>query len=102
MEQVFATIGYGWEDADFYRKWGPHGDPVEMQGTALNPLGPQTRYSPALLALFGLLIQSPDYVDRLKRHYKMFGKEVDREHGGNKSRQVKRAESRRKRRPAAR
>jgi hypothetical protein len=45
--KVFTTIGHGWENADFYRKWGPHSDPVEMQGPALNPIGPQTKYSPA-------------------------------------------------------
>jgi hypothetical protein len=79
--KIFATIAYGWESADFYRAWGPHCDPAEMQGPALNPLGPQSKYSPALLDLFRSLIQSPEYVERLKRHYIMFRETVDREHG---------------------
>jgi hypothetical protein len=95
--RIYATISYGWEDPDFYRKWGPHSDPQEMSGPSLNPLGPQTKYSPALLDLFRLLIQSPDYVERLKRHYRMFRESVDREHGRS-NRPTSRVENRRKRR----
>ena len=79
--KIFATISYGWENAEFYRAWGPHCDPIEMIGPSLNPLGPQTQSSPALLSLFRTLIESPDYVERLKRHYSMFRQTVDQEHG---------------------
>ncbi len=75
--RVLATISYGWEDADFYRDWDPHGDPRQMQGPSLDPLAPQSKHSRALLELFGLLLQSPDYVERLKRHYAMFRESVD-------------------------
>ena len=48
--KVWATISYGWERVDFYRKWGgAHSDPVEMKGPILDPLNPQTRYAPILL-----------------------------------------------------
>jgi hypothetical protein len=96
--KIWATIGYGWEDLDFYRKWGVAGsDPVEIKGPYLDPLSPQTEHSSALLDLFRLLLQSPEYVERFKRHYHMFRESVDKEHGrGNRS-EANRMENRRKR-----
>jgi hypothetical protein len=73
--KVWATISYGWESLDFYRKWGGS-DPVQIKGPYLDPLNPQTNYSSALLDLFRFLIQSPDYVARLQRHYQMFRESV--------------------------
>ncbi len=85
--KIWATIGYGWESLDFYDRWGgAHSDPVEMKGPYLDPLNPQSKYSPALLELFRRVIQSPDYVDRLKRHYRMFRESVDEERGIRKRR----------------
>lgn len=80
--KVWATIGYGWEDLDFYRRWGgTHSDPVEMKGPYLDPLNPQSDYSPALLELFRSLIQSAEYVERFQRHYQMFRESVDGKRG---------------------
>ncbi len=77
--KVWATIGYGWESSDFYRKWSRgRGDPAEMQGPYLDPFNPQTKYSPALLNLFRVLVKSPEYVTRLQQHYRMFRESVDR------------------------
>ena len=77
--KIWATISYGWESLDFYRKWGGQGnDPIEMKGPYLDPLNPQTKYSAALLNLFQFLVQSPEYVARLQRHYQMFRESVDR------------------------
>src|ERR1700722_2802663 len=76
--KVWATIGYGWEDLDFYRRWGgAHSDPVEMKGPYLDPLNPRSDYSPALLELFRSQIQSTEYVERFQRHYRMFRESVD-------------------------
>jgi hypothetical protein len=76
--KIWATIGYGWESLDFYRQWsGAHSDPVEMKGPYVDVLNPQTEYSSALLNLFRFLLQSPDYVERLKRHYQRFRDSVD-------------------------
>jgi hypothetical protein len=48
--KIWATISYGWESLDFYRKWGGiASDPIETKGPYLDPLNPQTKYSPALL-----------------------------------------------------
>ena len=77
--KVWATISYGWESLDFYRQWGGAGsDPVQIKGPYLDPLNPQTKYSSALLNLFRFLLQSPEYVARLQRHYQMFRASVDR------------------------
>jgi hypothetical protein len=69
---------YGWESADFYRKWSAGSDPIEMKRLCLDTLNAQTQYSSALLDLFRLLLESHDYVDRLKRHYQMFRDSVER------------------------
>ena len=80
--KVWATISYGWESLDFYRKWsGSSSDPAQVKGPYLDPLNPQTRYSPSLLNLFRFLVQSPDYVARLGRHYRMFRESIDAELG---------------------
>jgi hypothetical protein len=97
--KVWATIGYGWESLDFYRKWGGAGsDPIEIKGPyLLDPLNPQTKFSFALLPLFQFLIQSPEYVDRLQRHYQIFRESVEREHSHRITQQANRIENRRKR-----
>jgi hypothetical protein len=96
--KIWATIGYGWESLDFYRKWGGHhSDPVEMKGPYLDVLNPQSEYSPALLNLFRFVLQSPDYVERLQRHYQMFRDSVAKGHGRQGSLETSRAQSRRKR-----
>jgi hypothetical protein len=72
-ETVWATISYGWEKPDFYRKWSPGtNDAPEWDGPTLDPLNPQSAHAGAFLALFEKMIQDKAYVNRLKRHYKMF------------------------------
>jgi len=96
--QIWATLSYGWESLDFYRKWGGAGsDPLAMKGRYLDPLNPQTKYSAALLNLFRFLLQSPDYVERLKRHYQMFRDSVEQGDRGRDSLETPRLENRRKR-----
>ena len=96
--KIWATIGYGWESLDFYRQWGgAHSDPVEMKGPYLDVLNPQSEYSPALLNLFRFVLQSPDYVERLKRHYQMFRDSVEKGRGRQESLGSNRTEDKRKR-----
>jgi len=103
--KVWATIGYGWESLDFYRRWSSAGsDPAEMKGPYLDPLNPQTKYSTALLNLFRLLVQSPEYVarlerhyQRLERHYQMFREFVDGAAARSDRQEANRIENRRKR-----
>jgi len=95
--KIWATISYGWETLDFYRKWGGDSDPIEMKGPYLDPINPQTKYSSALLHLFRFLIQSPDYVERLQRHYQMFRASIDRENGCSITEETNRIDNRQKR-----
>lgn len=96
--KVWATIGYGWESLDFYRKWGAaDSDPIEMKGPYLDPFNPQSKYSSALLDLFRFLIQSPDYVERLQRHYQMFRRSVDKGDTRSISQDINRIGNRRRR-----
>jgi hypothetical protein len=96
--KIWATIGYGWESLDFYRNWGGSAsDPIEMKGPYLDPLNPQTPYSPSLLNLFRFLIQSPDYVARLRRHYLIFRESIDAEHGHSHSQETDRINNKQKR-----
>jgi hypothetical protein len=95
--KIWATISYGWESLDFYKKrGGPFIDPGEIKGPHLDPLNPQTKYSSALLNLFRLLLQSPDYVSRLKRHYEMFRATVERNQDQGGRQETDRIQRRRK------
>ena len=72
-DTVWATISYGWENAAFYRRWSPGTDnAAEWSRPTLDPINPQSKYAEDFRALFGQIIQDKAYVNRLKRHYKMF------------------------------
>lgn len=72
-DKVWATISYGWESADFYRKWSPGIDNAEdLSRPTLDPLNPQSKQAAYFLETFEYMIEDKAYVDRLKRHYKMF------------------------------
>jgi len=83
-KQFWATINYGWESREFYLQWAgaPGWDESEWQGPFLDPLTAQTRYAPVLLDLFKSLLQSPDYVERLKSHYRLFRATVEKDSAG--------------------
>ena len=75
--KVWATISYGWESPEFYREWsGDPADAPEWAGTRLEPLQPQSQYAEELLDLFRFILQSPDYEERLRRHYELFRQSV--------------------------
>ena len=73
---------YGWETANFYAKWMNDDDPkiiAELQGPSLNLGSPQSRLAPALLNLVeDVLLQDDAYVERIKRHYRMFRDKIDK------------------------
>jgi len=68
-----------------------------MKGPYLDPLNLQTKYSAVLLNLFRFLLQLPDYVQRLQRHYPMFRDSVEPSDRGQDSLETYRLENRRKR-----
>ena len=50
-DRAWATIDYGWESPEFYRKWDRHSE-EDMKGSFLDPLGGQSPYAHVLLAYF--------------------------------------------------
>lgn len=79
---VLATISWGWESLDFYKNWGSFPktkkDARDMKGPSLAVWGEQTKLAPALLHLFKeTLVASPEFVERVQRHYALFRGKVD-------------------------
>ncbi len=73
-DKILATIGYGWEDVDFYEKWmGDKSLAKEVKGPILEISGSQSEHSPELLKLFKeLMVHDSIFTERLKRHYGLF------------------------------
>jgi hypothetical protein len=89
-QRVVAVIAYGWESKAFYRKWLGTDDPEaldELKGPALNSLSRQSNLAPALLEKVESVLKDRAYVDRLKRHYRMF-KDTVNESGAQQPVQV--------------
>lgn len=70
-----ATFNFAWEGFGFYRRWA-HDDAElaeGMDGLQVEIFGRQTELTGPLRALVeSVLNEDPAYVERLKRHYKMF------------------------------
>lgn len=67
-----ATIGFGWEPMSFYLEWmyGDREGAEFMRGPVIEPNSPLCGYDHHLLRLFrDTCLLSPDYVDRVRRHY---------------------------------
>ncbi len=82
-KDVEAVIAWGWEDRGFYAKWMRDDDPdvlATLKGPALNPGSPQTNLAPAVLSLVAtVLLRDSEYVQRVKKHYRMFREHVEGE-----------------------
>ena len=80
-KDVEAVVAWGWEKPAFYAKWLGDDDlnaVVDLKGPILNLPSPQTALAPAILELArNLLLRDPDYVARIKRHYRLFRDKVD-------------------------
>ncbi len=72
---ILATIGFGWESPEFYRKWA-YGDKeiaVIMEGTHVELGGIQSIYTRFFLEQLNLIIlQDKDFTAMIKRHYRLF------------------------------
>ena len=79
---IQAVIKWGWEEVGFYAKWmksGDEADAVRLKGPQQNPLGPATELAPALREVVrNILLQDPEYVGRIKKHYQMFRDKIGR------------------------
>jgi len=82
-KDVEAVISWGWEDRSFYAKWMGDNDPdvlATLKGPALNPGSPQTDLAPAVLSLVAtVLLRDSEFVQRVKKHYRMFRDHVANE-----------------------
>jgi len=76
-----TVIAYGWESREFYANWMSMPDPRvidELQGPVLNMGSPHSELAPDILAMAeDLLLSDDSYVERVKRHYRMFRDEID-------------------------
>ena len=72
--RAWASISFGWETARFYRRWAHDpNDADEMAGASLDPLNHQSKFAEWFLSFFREMVQTDrKYVERLKRHYRMF------------------------------
>ncbi len=65
-----------------YAKWmksGDKADAVRLKGPQQNPLSPATELAPALREVVrNILLQDPEYVERIKKHYQMFRDKIGR------------------------
>lgn len=73
-EEPIATIGFGWEDLDFYEKWADDKSMANhLKGPILELTGRGTKHSENVLNLFKeVLMQDKLFLERLPKHYKRF------------------------------
>ena len=82
QQNIIATIAYGWESRKFYEKWFGGNDSMainEMMGIKLNTASHQCEFAPELLHIIENILKDPAYVERIKRHYKLFRDKVDKD-----------------------
>ncbi|KAF5437251.1 hypothetical protein C5S35_04985 [Candidatus Methanophagaceae archaeon] len=80
--EVVAVIAYGWENRKFYADWFGDNDPqaiAELQGPALNLFSHQSELAPILLDKIKYVLNDKNYVERIKRHYRMFKDLIEEE-----------------------
>lgn len=81
VNEVVAVVGWGWEDAEFYKRWMKDDDPEiirGLMGPALNPGSLQSNFAPAIVELIkDVALQDEEYVERIKNHYRMFREKIE-------------------------
>ncbi len=86
--EVVAVIAYGWENRKFYADWFGDNDPqiiAELQGPILNVASYQSELAPILLDKIKYVLNDRNYLERLKRHYRMFKDLIEEENKGGAS-----------------
>jgi len=81
-KEIVAVIAYGWEKRKFYADWFGDNDPriiAELQGPILNLTSHQSELAPILLDKIKYVLKDRNYVERLKRHYRMFKDLIEEE-----------------------
>ena len=75
--ELEAVVAYGWESSQFYHRWlNGEADEREIQmmkGPILNQMSEQSPLARGILKFIDqVILADKDYVERLKRHYKIF------------------------------
>lgn len=86
--KIVATIAWGWEKESFYAKWLGDDDPAvikDLKGPALNITSYQSKFASKLLDHVSDLLEDKMYVERIKRHYRMFREAVEEDHKKERS-----------------
>jgi len=75
--EILATIGFGWENEEFYVNWMDDEDlGRQATGAYLEPGGIQTANSEKCLILLKKSLRDSDYADLIKRHYQSFKNKI--------------------------
>lgn len=81
QEDPVAVIAYGWMNTQFYRQWMGDDDPAiirTLKGPVLNLTSPQSDIATPILEMTkAILLKDRAYIDRVKRHYRMFKRFID-------------------------
>ena len=80
--KLVATIAFGWESKKYYAKWLGDNDLKtikDLKGPVLNLASPQSKLAPALLKQIKVVLQDKNYIERLKRHYRLFKDKIEKE-----------------------
>lgn len=80
--EIVAVIAYGWENPKFYADWFGDSDPrviEDLKGPSLNPASPQSELAPILLDRIKYILEDGHYIERIKRHYRMFKDLIEKE-----------------------
>lgn len=87
--KICATIIYGWESEDFYRKRGD--DPQvakQLPHGYLDLENPQSAHAEEFLSHFLLMTQDPNFSNRFKTRYSLFRKQVFSKQSKSKSQKI--------------
>ena len=83
-KETVAVIAYGWEREDFYKKWLGGNDSKtikELKGPILNLWSQQSSLAQALLKnVENIVLRDRMFIERLKRHYRLFRNSIEDEH----------------------
>ncbi len=83
--EIVAVIAYGWENPKFYADWFGDNDPriiEDLKGPILNSASPQSELAPILLDRIKYVLKDGYYIERIKRHYRMFKDLIEKEQAG--------------------
>ena len=76
--EVAASINYGWEKAQFYRKWSNDPDLWrEMAGATLEPFMEQGPVAKRFLPIFKHVIRDHSLVAAFRKHYRLVKEKTD-------------------------